>query len=103
MSRRPPRAALPFFLLFLLASHAASAGDTGTLVWRSPAGPVDLPVLRMELDLEITGLLLRATLVEEFSNPTGEVIEATYVLPLPRGPPCTAWKCGSGSAESRPR
>ena len=61
---------------------AGSAG-TGTLLWRSPSGLIRLPVLKTEVDLEVTGVMARGKVTQRFTNPSDEVIEVLYVFPLP--------------------
>jgi Ca-activated chloride channel family protein len=56
---------------------------SGELLWKSPDGLVPLPVVDMEVRLEVTGMLVHGTVRQSFDNPTAEVIEAVYLFPLP--------------------
>ena len=58
---------------------------SGELLWRSPQGLIPLPVLDIDVELTVTGVLLRGTVTQVFHNPTPETIEAIYVFPLPEG------------------
>jgi len=57
----------------------------GELLWRSPRGLLPLPVVELDVDLSVTGVMIRGRLTQRFLNPTAEVIEALYVFPLPDG------------------
>src|SRR5258706_12949731 len=59
------------------------AAGAGELLRRTPGGLVPLPVLDLQVKLEVTGVLVHGTLTETFLNPTDEVIECVYVFPLP--------------------
>ncbi|MCX6345700.1 MAG: VIT and VWA domain-containing protein [Armatimonadetes bacterium] len=41
------------------------------------------PLKHTDVDAQISGFIARVTVVQEFSNPTGEKIEAVYTFPLP--------------------
>jgi Ca-activated chloride channel family protein len=56
---------------------------SGELLWRSPRGFVPLPVLDLEVRLEVTGILVHGTVRQTFRNPLSETIECLYVFPLP--------------------
>jgi Ca-activated chloride channel family protein len=56
---------------------------TGALLWRAPEGLIPLPVLATDVDLQVTGILVRGRLTQRFHNVTGELIEAVYMFPLP--------------------
>ena len=58
---------------------------SGELLWRSPQGLVPLPVLDIDVELTVTGVLLRGSVTQVFHNPTSQTIEAIYVFPLPEG------------------
>ena len=60
-----------------------SVAGSGALLWKSARGLVPLPVVDMQVDLSVTGLMVRGNLVQTFHNPTSQVIEAIYVFPLP--------------------
>ncbi|UCF68002.1 MAG: hypothetical protein JSV80_01510, partial [Acidobacteriota bacterium] len=55
----------------------------GELLWQREDGYVPLPAARTEVSLAVTGIMLRGRVVQRFSNPTEQVIEALYVFPLP--------------------
>ncbi len=59
------------------------APGTGILMRRTPGGLAPLPALDIAVDLRVTGIMVAGTLEETFRNPTGEVIEALYLFPLP--------------------
>jgi Ca-activated chloride channel homolog len=56
---------------------------TGILMRRTPDGLAPLPALDIAVDLRVTGIMVAGTIEETFRNPTGEVIEALYLFPLP--------------------
>lgn len=41
------------------------------------------PLLHTEVEIDVTGIIARATVIQEFSNPSQYWVEATYVFPLP--------------------
>ena len=54
------------------------------LLWKRDDGTlIPLPMESMELELEITGFLVRGTIRQVFLNDSEQVIEATYVFPMP--------------------
>lgn len=55
----------------------------GELLRRSAAGWVPLPVVDVDVDLQVNGLIVHGKVEQSFDNPTGEVVEALYVFPLP--------------------
>jgi Ca-activated chloride channel family protein len=42
-----------------------------------------LPLVAMEVDARVVGVIATIELAQRFVNPTGEAIEATYIFPLP--------------------
>ena len=88
--------AISTLLLFAPVVRPASAADTpgegrprrvtsGTLLWRA-AGEGELtpaPVLDTHVDLRVTGMVARATVRQEFTNPAATWAEGVYVFPLP--------------------
>ena len=80
-------------LLLALAAAGPSASEpealdlhdvgAGELLSRSEHGFARLPVTKLEVDLSVTGIMLRGAVTEEFRNPAAEVIDAVYVFPLP--------------------
>jgi Ca-activated chloride channel homolog len=84
-------------LIFVLAASAARAevaGDArgrtdrvteGTLFWRSAAQstPVPAPTLKTDVNIVVTGIVARASVRQEFTNPSAAWAEGIYVFPLP--------------------
>ena len=58
---------------------------SGELLWKSPRGLIPLPVLDIDIQLTVTGVLLHGSVTQVFHNPTPETIEAIYAFPLPDG------------------
>jgi Ca-activated chloride channel family protein len=50
---------------------------------KTPDGFAALPMLSMDVELRVTGIMARGIVTQTFDNPTSEVIEALYVFPLP--------------------
>lgn len=46
--------------------------------------PVDLPLKHTEVTAEISGFVTRVKVVQTFTNPYSDLIEAVYVFPLPQ-------------------
>jgi len=57
----------------------------GELFWKSELGLVPLPVVALEAELTVSGIMLRGRITQRFDNPTDEVIEVVYAYPLPAG------------------
>jgi Ca-activated chloride channel family protein len=57
----------------------------GTLLWRAVGEQsyVPAPLLSTDVEMRITGLIVRTTVRQEFSNPTTAWAEGIYVFPLP--------------------
>jgi Ca-activated chloride channel family protein len=84
-------------LIFVLAASAARAevaGDArgrtdrvteGTLFWRSAeqSTPVPAPTLKTDVNIVVTGIVARASVRQEFTNPSTAWAEGIYVFPLP--------------------
>lgn len=60
-----------------------SAVGIGSLFTVLDGKNVTLPTTKLEISLVITGVMLRGEIIEEFHNPTGQVIHARYIQPLP--------------------
>ena len=84
-------------LIFVLAASAAGAEvapgaggqpgrvTEGTLFWRGAeqVTPVPAPALRTDVDITVTGIVARASVRQEFTNPSATWAEGIYVFPLP--------------------
>jgi len=57
----------------------------GALLWRAASQPTPTPApsLATDVDLRVTGLVVRASVRQQFSNPSAEWAEGVYVFPLP--------------------
>jgi Ca-activated chloride channel family protein len=84
--------ALAILLLAAPASAGAAPGPDaprrvteGILLWRSASQPAGAPapLLATDVDLRVSGLVARATVRQEFTNPAPEWAEGIYVFPLP--------------------
>ncbi len=58
---------------------------TGALLAKMNGVLVPMPVVAMEVSLSISGPIVRGRVVQTFTNPTAETLEAEYVFPLPGG------------------
>ena len=97
MSRATGHFAPLVILISVLAATAARAegagGDTpqpgrvteGALFWRAAQREalVPAPVLKTDVHLVVTGIVARASVRQEFTNPGSEWAEGIYVFPLP--------------------
>jgi Ca-activated chloride channel family protein len=96
--RRLRNGALLVLLIVVMALPAGPAagqgGDAGarprrvtegTLLWRTAGQqtPGPAPVLDTDVEMRVTGMVLRATVRHEFLNPSSEWAEGLYVFPLP--------------------
>jgi Ca-activated chloride channel homolog len=57
----------------------------GTLLWRSAQQQtaVPAPLLGTEVEMRVTGIVVRALVRQYFENPSTEWAEGVYVFPLP--------------------
>jgi Ca-activated chloride channel family protein len=55
----------------------------GELLWKSERGLIPLPVLHVDVELTVTGVLLGGQVTQSFRNPTAKTIEVVYAFPLP--------------------
>ena len=55
----------------------------GEMYRRSEEGFERLPLLELDVAIEVTGIVSHGVLKQRFHNPTNETIEAVYVFPLP--------------------
>src|SRR6266498_2094635 len=62
-----------------------SYADEGCLLYRSPvSGKYDrVPLLHTDIVLDVRGLIVSATVTQQYANSSTEPIEATYIFPLP--------------------
>jgi Ca-activated chloride channel homolog len=67
------------------AQPAARQFTEGTLLWRTAQQqtPTPAPVLETDVKMRVTGMIVRATVHQAFTNPSGEWAEGLYVFPLP--------------------
>ena len=77
-----------FALLFSLVSALAmpASPGTGSLILRMPdegAAPVEAPLLKTDIAVEVSGPTARAVVTQAFRNTTRGWVEGTYVFPLP--------------------
>jgi len=56
---------------------------SGELLWKSEAGLIPLPMVRTDVELTVTGVLLHGEVRQIFRNATDETIEVLYAFPLP--------------------
>lgn len=82
-AQRPVTAQAPLGDQAQPATLDPSEVGSGELLWRTPRGLVPLPVLDLEVRLEVTGILVHGTVRQTFRNPLSETIECLYVFPLP--------------------
>jgi Ca-activated chloride channel family protein len=68
-----------------LAAPAGGRVTEGTLLWRTAGQPTGAPapLLKTEVEMRVTGIVVRATVRQEFTNPSTEWAEGVYVFPLP--------------------
>ncbi len=66
-------------------SPSARRATEGTLLWRAgadaPLAPA--PVLDTQVEMRVTGVIVRVAVRQEFTNPSSVWAEAIYVFPLP--------------------
>jgi Ca-activated chloride channel family protein len=75
-------------LLVLGATPALAQGrrvTEGTLLWRSAhqLAAVPAPLLATDVEMRVTGMVVRATVRQRFTNPSDAWAEGIYVFPLP--------------------
>lgn len=81
-------------LFGLLAGTSHSAGSLSELLLApistfageksgDPAKPITAPLLATNIQTTITGHIVRTTVIQTFSNPSGEWMEGVYYFPLP--------------------
>jgi Ca-activated chloride channel family protein len=84
---RAVRGGIFLSLIFVLAASAARAEvvTEGTLFWRSAEQEtlVPAPTLKTDVAIVVTGIVARASVRQEFTNPSRTWAEGIYVFPLP--------------------
>ena len=55
----------------------------GTLFWKTGEQQTAAPVLATNVEIRVTGMVARARVHQEFTNPGSEWAEGVYVFPLP--------------------
>ena len=77
-------------LLLVLQAWPAAAEDVtpgdaqaGTLLWRMQQGFVAATTLNTDVEMQISGMVARVSVRQEFRNEGSEWTEGTYVFPLP--------------------
>ena len=80
-----PPAGFPPAVVDVAASPAAGPRRVteGTLYWKTGQEQVAAPVLATDVEIRVTGIVARARVHQEFTNPGAEWAEGVYVFPLP--------------------
>jgi Ca-activated chloride channel homolog len=62
-----------------------SYADQGCLLYRSPISGVydQIPLLHTDVALDVRGLVVSATVTQQYANSSADPIEAVYIFPLP--------------------
>ena len=82
-------ARLTIVLLLVLATTPALAQGRrvteGALLWKTAGQPVaePAPLLDTDVEIRVTGMVVRAVVRQHFTNPSAEWAEGVYVFPLP--------------------
>jgi len=96
-SRAGRRIAPALLLLCLFAAPSAPADEpatpsrtmpaigSGELLRKTDQGWEPLPVLDIDVEIEVTGIMARGIVTQRFANPTDELIDTIYVFPLSAG------------------
>src|SRR5262245_27547898 len=77
---------IPLLALALLSRPAAAQDDdprSGTLVFRSEAGDEPAPRVHSDIDMEVSGVIARVRVTQQFQNPGDRWVEGVYAFPLP--------------------
>ncbi|MDH3334323.1 MAG: VIT domain-containing protein, partial [Gammaproteobacteria bacterium] len=62
---------------------APDAAQTGSLLWRMEQGYTTATTLNTDVRMDISGLVARVKVRQEFRNEGGDWVEGIYVFPLP--------------------
>ena len=79
------------------ASPTAASSSTPT----SPDRPDEVPAVRTDVRIRVTGPIARVAVTQEFLNPTAGWLEGVYVFPLPEGAAVDAMRLQVGRAGDR--
>ena len=77
--------------VLLLAAFSSALAEmpaqtqSGSLLWQMQQGYTTATLLNTEVDLQISGLLARVSVRQEFHNDGPDWVEGVYVFPLPDG------------------
>ncbi len=90
ISKRQPAWIANLTVLLLAAFSSALAEmpaqtQSGRLLWQMQQGYTTATLLNTEVDLQISGLLARVSVRQEFHNDGPDWVEGLYVFPLPDG------------------
>ncbi|MBT8088499.1 MAG: marine proteobacterial sortase target protein, partial [Gammaproteobacteria bacterium] len=85
ISSRALQLMVPLLLSFMASAEEPLPGQaqSGSLLWRMQQGYVTATLLNTDVDIEISGLVARATVRQEFHNDGADWVEGIYVFPLP--------------------
>ena len=88
------------------AAHVAASfpEEAGLIFLRTDRG--NLPLDRLDVRADITGLTARVELTQDFRNAFDVPLEATYIFPLPdraRGHRASAWRSPAGQSRASSR
>ena len=80
-----PPAGFPPAVVGAAAAPAASPHRVteGSLFWKTAEQQTAAPVLATDVEIRVTGMIARARVHQEFTNPGPEWAEGVYVFPLP--------------------
>ena len=83
--RRSNRFRLPILLLLLLSLQAAGSELRPglRLIGMDAQDLMYAPQLRTDVEIGVSGMLVRVSVVQRFTNPSSEWVEGVYVFPLP--------------------
>jgi Ca-activated chloride channel family protein len=90
------RITLAVLAVIVILAGPASAGQSdsnqdptqageGSLIYRSPISGLyeSVPLVHTDVELDLRGSVVAATVTQQFANATAEPVEAVYVFPLP--------------------
>lgn len=56
---------------------------TGTLLLKTQHGVLRAPTVSADVDVRVSGMIVRAVVTQQFTNPSGDWVEGLYLFPLP--------------------